>query len=231
MSHLEMDILPYPIPFFIAKFPTMNIQIQEPIIFTTTDKQSDCTETQSNYEGILLTNVSIKPITTAKRKKNIMENDLTLKDIVSKKIKFDYPEEKNQTPKKAPIEIIPPEIYLAKKSLKTKNDKWTLNEIETFYKGVEIWGTDFSLISVMLPTKSRNQIKRKFLLEEKKENPKILIGYSKKNSEIKSNKELEDLSKIISGQNIFEVYPDFKNFEMFFKDNKVFFFNFNQIKI
>lgn len=47
------------------------------------------------------------------------------------------------------------------------SEKWTEDETEKFYRALEIFGTDFSLISRLFPKRNRNQIKNKFLKEER----------------------------------------------------------------
>ncbi|CCH46680.1 Midasin [Wickerhamomyces ciferrii] len=47
-------------------------------------------------------------------------------------------------------------------------DKWTVDEVERFYKALGTWGTDFGLIAQMFPHRTRRQVKAKFILEEKK---------------------------------------------------------------
>ena len=78
-------------------------------------------------------------------------------------MKFEFPKEKIIT--KIVSETIPKEICISKKALqiqKENTEKWTAEEMEIFYKGLEIWGTDFSMIAIMLPTKNRTQIKVKY---------------------------------------------------------------------
>eukprot|EP00826_Nyctotherus_ovalis_P043612 TRINITY_DN4611_c0_g1_i1.p1 TRINITY_DN4611_c0_g1~~TRINITY_DN4611_c0_g1_i1.p1 ORF type:complete len:265 (+),score=59.04 TRINITY_DN4611_c0_g1_i1:229-1023(+) len=53
---------------------------------------------------------------------------------------------------------------------KEKSEKWLPEETERFYKALQIFGTDFSIIVRLLPGRSRKQIKNKFNREER-ENP------------------------------------------------------------
>jgi hypothetical protein len=46
-------------------------------------------------------------------------------------------------------------------------DKWTEPETKKFYRALELFGTDFSLIAQLFPNRNRMQIKNKFLKEEK----------------------------------------------------------------
>ena len=52
-----------------------------------------------------------------------------------------------------------------------KTRRWSSGETETFYEGLRMYGTDFGRIEVLLPRKSRMQVKRKYLkeLKDKKE--------------------------------------------------------------
>ncbi|ORX88058.1 hypothetical protein K493DRAFT_290847 [Basidiobolus meristosporus CBS 931.73] len=52
-----------------------------------------------------------------------------------------------------------------------KSQRWTPKETEVFYQGLAKWGTDFSLISSMLPNRTQKHIKYKFKKEEQV-NPK-----------------------------------------------------------
>lgn len=46
-------------------------------------------------------------------------------------------------------------------------DNWTVAECETLYNALSKWGTDFTLIAQLFPHRTRRQIKRKYILEEK----------------------------------------------------------------
>lgn len=52
-------------------------------------------------------------------------------------------------------------------------DTWTDDELKQFYKALSTWGTDFTFIALMFPYRTRRQIKRKFILEEKN-NPQLV---------------------------------------------------------
>lgn len=58
---------------------------------------------------------------------------------------------------------------------KEKSEKWLPEETEKFYKALQIFGTDFSIIMKLLPGRSRKQIKNKFNKEEKANPDKIDI--------------------------------------------------------
>jgi len=52
-------------------------------------------------------------------------------------------------------------------------NQWTASETKKFYRALEIFGTDFSMIAMMFPLRNRLQIKNKFIKEEKL-NPELL---------------------------------------------------------
>jgi len=58
---------------------------------------------------------------------------------------------------------------LTSMSFRTKNNtaKWTDEETKKFYKAIEIFGADFSMIAKLFPTRNRDQVKNKFRKEEK----------------------------------------------------------------
>ena len=62
-------------------------------------------------------------------------------------------------------------IYLereeVKREVKEKSKKWSPEETEKFYKALQIFGTDFSILMKLLPGRSRKQIKNKFNKEER----------------------------------------------------------------
>lgn len=47
-------------------------------------------------------------------------------------------------------------------------DAWTTDELIQFYNALSTWGTDFTFIAQLFPYRSRRQVKRKFILEEKR---------------------------------------------------------------
>eukprot|EP00736_Rhodelphis_marinus_P010484 Rmarinus@m.27642 len=52
-------------------------------------------------------------------------------------------------------------------SKRSYTKKWTAQDTATFYKGLQRFGTDFSMIAKLFPDRPRNAIKRKFKNEEK----------------------------------------------------------------
>ena len=56
---------------------------------------------------------------------------------------------------------------------KSKSKWWTEHDLWILYKGLVLFGTDFSSIEPLLANKNRTQIINKFHREEKK-NPKII---------------------------------------------------------
>ena len=59
------------------------------------------------------------------------------------------------------------------KRRREKAEKWLPEETEKFYKALQIFGTDFSIIMKLLPGRSRKQIKNKFNREERENSQKI----------------------------------------------------------
>ena len=198
----------------------------EEAFITTTDKPTEINGSLDVSGFNLLENVQIKSIKTIKRTRNIMEYDLTLTDMISKKVKFEFPTEKCTIIPKKESELISKEIYLPRKLIQNKknklNDKWTYEEMENLFKGLEIWGTDFSMISLMIPTKTHTQIKKKFCNEDKKGNDRINISLNAKKTVKNGNisKELEDLNKIVCGETSVKDFPVFLKDGFPFKENK-----------
>jgi len=60
-------------------------------------------------------------------------------------------------------------------SFKTSNhsEKWTEEETNRFYEGLEIFGSDFSMIGILFPKRTRDQIKKKFTREEKSDGKRV----------------------------------------------------------
>jgi hypothetical protein len=73
---------------------------------------------------------------------------------------------------------------LTSMSFRTKNytAKWTAEETRKFYKAIEIFGADFSMIAKLFPTRNRDQIKNKFRKEEKTNIHKIDEAFKKNNT-------------------------------------------------
>lgn len=49
----------------------------------------------------------------------------------------------------------------------TKAEKWTREDTEFFFQALRQFGTDFSLIQRLFPGRTRRQIKKKYLVEDK----------------------------------------------------------------
>lgn len=56
---------------------------------------------------------------------------------------------------------------------KSPSERWTNEEIETFYKAIRQCGTDFSLVERFFPNRTRRQIKNRYKKEEKTNPSKI----------------------------------------------------------
>jgi hypothetical protein len=61
------------------------------------------------------------------------------------------------------------------------SDKWDETETDFFYKCLEYFGTDFSVLEVVLTPRTRNQIKNKYRKEEKHNSRKIETALKKFN--------------------------------------------------
>ena len=65
---------------------------------------------------------------------------------------------------------------------KEKTKKWTEEETNNFYKALELFGLDFSFLSIVLSPRRREEIKRKYLKEKRKNPGEIERAiYSRKN--------------------------------------------------
>ena len=65
---------------------------------------------------------------------------------------------------------------------KEKTKKWSEEETNNFYKAVELFGLDFSFLSIVLSPRRREEIKRKYLKEKRKNPGEIERAiYSRKN--------------------------------------------------
>jgi len=61
----------------------------------------------------------------------------------------------------------PDRINSASYSKRTTTERWTKEETELFYRGLQQFGTDFSLVAQLFPKRTRKQVKAKFKREEK----------------------------------------------------------------
>jgi hypothetical protein len=61
------------------------------------------------------------------------------------------------------------------------SDKWDEDETDFFYKCLEYFGTDFSVLEVVLTPRTRNQIKNKYRKEEKSNSKKVETALKKFN--------------------------------------------------
>jgi transcription factor TFIIIB component B'' len=88
--------------------------------------------------------------------------------------------------------------HLTSMSFRTRNhtEKWTPEETEKFFKSIEIFGSDFSMIAKLFPSRNRNQIKNKYRKEEK-ENPDALENAFKKHK-LTGNKGIKERIKNFS---------------------------------
>jgi hypothetical protein len=121
-----------------------------------------------------------------KFKKGIFDSDITLAEMLEKAPRFtskkNEKEPKSKKIKKNNEEKIKENLngetnkaeritcLSFKKAPAMKISKWSDEETNTFFKGIQRYGTDFSMINTIFPNKSRIQIKNKYQ-REIKENP------------------------------------------------------------
>lgn len=55
------------------------------------------------------------------------------------------------------------------------NNRWNKEDTELFYEALSMCGTDFAMISLLFPRRSREQVKGKFLTEERKNPAKVAL--------------------------------------------------------
>ena len=79
---------------------------------------------------------------------------------------------------------------------RTHTEKWTPEETRKFFKAIEIFGSDFSMIAKLFPTRTRNQVKNKFRKEEKESSEKIEQSFRK--HKLSGKKSLKDKIKNFS---------------------------------
>ena len=70
------------------------------------------------------------------------------------------------------------------------SNKWSDEETDYFYKALSYFGTDFSLLEIILNPRTRNQIKNKFHKEEKVNKERL--------EEIMKNLKLENMQKFLT---------------------------------
>ena len=93
----------------------------------------------------------------------------SIKDLLEKKHKI----KKNPKPKNKKKNTLTDSVS-TKNTINEKNTRrWSKKEIRILYKGLIMFGTDFSSISALLENKNRNQIIKKFHREEKKNCEKV----------------------------------------------------------
>ena len=65
------------------------------------------------------------------------------------------------------VEEIGTRLNSATYSNRAKAEKWSKEDTELFYRAMTQFGTDFSLIARLFPGRSRRQVKRKYLIEDR----------------------------------------------------------------
>jgi len=146
-------------------------------------------------------------------------------------MEIETPSTANNTPKIVIVNGIPElqmpsppkahELVTVKSKLTTSNsfknynhtDKWTEQETKKFYRALELFGTDFSLIAQLFPNRNRMQIKNKFLKEEKTSPKKIdAIFTTKDKSAMKLLSNVSRLNKLHQSHLKIEETNDKTNF-------------------
>ena len=96
-------------------------------------------------------------------------------------------------------------------------NKWKEEETNIFYKAIEVFGLDFSFLEIVLFPRTRNEIKNKYLKEEKVNKDKLNESINAKKNvskmfevlKIFQNKEKErDLNNCFNNENIINEYQN-----------------------
>ena len=72
----------------------------------------------------------------------------------------------------------------------TKAEKWTAEDTEFFFQALAQFGTDFSLIQRLFPGRTRRQIKKKYLVEDKTNARRVEAAVRNKNPDVTLYKNL-----------------------------------------
>lgn len=84
---------------------------------------------------------------------------------------------------------------------KNQRNKWTREQTDAFYNALRRYGTDFTLIQLLFPDRSRDQIRNKFKKEEKENGPRIDLALrSRLPIEENEHRLLADRAKAIAEQ-------------------------------
>ena len=81
----------------------------------------------------------------------------------------------------------------------TKAEKWTKEDTEFFFQALRQFGTDFSLIQRLFPGRSRRQIKKKYLVEDKTNPARVEAAIRNLNPDVALYKNLIDVLKAREG--------------------------------
>ena len=81
----------------------------------------------------------------------------------------------------------------------TKAEKWTKEDTEFFFQALRQFGTDFSLIQRLFPGRSRRQIKKKYLVEDKTNPARVEAAIRNLNPDVALYKNLIDVLKAPEG--------------------------------
>jgi transcription factor TFIIIB component B'' len=81
----------------------------------------------------------------------------------------------------------------------TKAEKWTKEDTEFFFQALRQFGTDFSLIQRLFPGRSRRQIKKKYLVEDKINPGRVEAAIRNLNPDVALYKNLIEVLKAPEG--------------------------------
>jgi hypothetical protein len=81
----------------------------------------------------------------------------------------------------------------------TKAEKWTKEDTEFFFQALRQFGTDFSLIQRLFPGRSRRQIKKKYLVEDKINPARVEAAIRNLNPDVALYKNLIEVLKAPEG--------------------------------
>lgn len=126
------------------------------------------TERDKDSSNLIKPRVIIENGKVKIEKPNILEISQKILDEQKKATFVEYASEKNK---------------ISSLSFKKRlhSDKWDEKETEFFYKCLEYFGTDFSVLELVLNPRTRNQIKNKYRKEEKSNTKRIEFALKKFN--------------------------------------------------
>lgn len=61
-----------------------------------------------------------------------------------------------------------------------RTERWETEEVNMFYQGLSMFGTDFTMLAGLFPHRTRRQIKNKFNVEERKDPLRVTMALRKR---------------------------------------------------